>query len=346
MASATATASPDATARGAPAGLRRVRARFAGSKLGLLVLGLNLAGLLALVVGALVFNELRHGLLQARLDSLSTQGELISYVLEETATSGEPEPRLDAEHASTILQLLNIPTRERARLYARDGRLIADTDVIADKVLSAPLPPVRPRAGPGAWWGAAARRHGRAPRRPRPRRRAARNRRRAHRPARAGGARHREQRARGQRLHPAAARSGGAGRADAGGRRRGRHGVGAAPRAPALHPDRGGLHAGLLLPALYAGGLAHRAAGARSRQRAPVARPRHLAARPCAAGGRGGRPHPRAGGHDRRAERAHRRHRALRRRRGARDQEPADLHGARRSRRWSWRRRPTRGASG
>ena len=156
MASATATASPDAApfrpaAARRPAG--RVRARVAGSKLGLLVLGLNLAGLLALVIGALVFNELRQGLLQARLDSLSTQGELISYVLEETATVGDPAPALDAEHASTILQLLNIPASERARLYDREGRLIADTDVIADKVLSAPLPAAYPRLGPGAWWG-------------------------------------------------------------------------------------------------------------------------------------------------------------------------------------------------
>ena len=153
MASATATASPDAASRPRVRQVGRLRARFAGSKLGLLVLGLNLAGLLALVVGALVFNELRQGLLQARLDSLSTQGELISYVLEETATVGDPQPALDAEHASTILQLLNIPSTERARLYASDGRLIADTDVIADKVLAAPLPAARPRLGPGAWWG-------------------------------------------------------------------------------------------------------------------------------------------------------------------------------------------------
>ena len=156
MASATATASPEgpsrAGARGArPSGSRR--ARLAGSKLGTLILGLNLAGLLVLVIGALVLNELRHGLLQARLDSLVTQGQLISYVMVETATVGDPEPAIDTERASTILQLLNISRSERARLYDRQGRLIADTDVIADKVLSAPLPPVRPRSGPGAWWG-------------------------------------------------------------------------------------------------------------------------------------------------------------------------------------------------
>ncbi len=153
MASATATASPDADAQARPRAAAAPPRRLAGSKLGTLVLGLNLAGLLVLVVGALVLNELRHGLLQARLDSLTTQGQLISYVLVETATVGEPEPALDAEHASTILQLLNIPRSERARLYDGAGRLVADTDVIADNVLQRPLPPARPRGGLGAWWG-------------------------------------------------------------------------------------------------------------------------------------------------------------------------------------------------
>ena len=157
MASATDTASPEAlevVREGRRAALRRhLRSRFAASKLGLLVLGLNLAGLIVLIIGALVLNELRHGLLQARQDSLTTQGELISYVLVQTATVGEPEPALEAERAAYTLQLLKLPSTERARLYDSQGRLIADTDVIADKVLSARLPPVRPRNGPLAWWG-------------------------------------------------------------------------------------------------------------------------------------------------------------------------------------------------
>ncbi|MBE7218659.1 MAG: sensor N-terminal transmembrane domain-containing protein [Caulobacteraceae bacterium] len=157
MASATATASPEGRLgerEGRRAALRRhLRSRFAASKLGALVLGLNLAGLLVLIIGALVLNELRHGLLQARQDSLTTQGELISLVLVQAATVGEPAPALDAERAAYTLQLLKLPSSERARLYDAQGRLIADTDVIADKVLSAPLPPVRPRVGPLAWWG-------------------------------------------------------------------------------------------------------------------------------------------------------------------------------------------------
>jgi two-component system sensor histidine kinase ChvG len=40
----------------------------------------------------LVLNELRRGLIDARIDSLTTQGELIAKVLDQTATVGEPSP--------------------------------------------------------------------------------------------------------------------------------------------------------------------------------------------------------------------------------------------------------------
>ncbi len=114
---------------------------FGGSRLGRLILGLNLLGLAILVVGALVLNEFSRGLVQARIDSLSTQSELISYVIVKAATAGDPQPAMDAEAASQILELLAIPRTERARLYDAGGRLIADTDVIADKVIEHPLPP-------------------------------------------------------------------------------------------------------------------------------------------------------------------------------------------------------------
>ncbi len=94
-------------------------------------------------MGALVLNEFRRGLIQARIDSLTTQGELISYVIVRAATVGEPEPAMSVDQARDILQLLAIPRSERARLYNADGQIIADTDVIADKVVERPLPPAR-----------------------------------------------------------------------------------------------------------------------------------------------------------------------------------------------------------
>jgi two-component system sensor histidine kinase ChvG len=125
--------------------LRRIRVPLTGSRLGRLIVGLNLLGLAVLVVGALVLNEFRQGLVDARLDSLRTQSDLISYVLVKGATVGEPEPALNVQKAVELLQLLDIPHSERARLYDAEGNLLADTDVIADKVMVQPLPPARPR---------------------------------------------------------------------------------------------------------------------------------------------------------------------------------------------------------
>ena len=133
--------------------LRRLRRPvFGGSRLGRLILGLNLLGLAILVVGALVLNEFSQGLVQARIDSLSTQSELISYVIVKAATQGDPAPAMDADAAREILELLAIPRTERARLYDAQGRLIADTDVIADKVLERPLPPAAPPGRPHFAW--------------------------------------------------------------------------------------------------------------------------------------------------------------------------------------------------
>ncbi len=114
--------------------------RILGSRLGRLIIVLNLLGLAVLIVGALVLNEFRQGLIAARVDSLRTQSDLISYVIETAATQGEPEPVLRSDEAVRLLQLLDFPPSERARLYDREGRLLADTDVIADKVMVRPLP--------------------------------------------------------------------------------------------------------------------------------------------------------------------------------------------------------------
>ncbi len=125
---------------------------MAGSRLGRLILGMNLLGLAILVVGALVLNEFSRGLVQARIDSLSTQAQLISYVIVKAATTGDPEPTLDADAAREILELLAIPRTERARLYDAHGKIIADTDVIADKVIERALPPAsKPGGAPIIW---------------------------------------------------------------------------------------------------------------------------------------------------------------------------------------------------
>ena len=137
MASATAIANPE------PGSPRRRWAWPRGSRLGRLIIGLNVLALAILLGGALILNELRSGLVNARIDSLTTQGELIANVIDRAATVGEPEPMLEADRASDILQLLFIPRSQRARLFDAQGNLLADSYVVADRVEWKVLPPAR-----------------------------------------------------------------------------------------------------------------------------------------------------------------------------------------------------------
>jgi two-component system, OmpR family, sensor histidine kinase ChvG len=144
MASDTDTAKPERRPR--PSRFRWLP----GSRLGRLIIALNLLGLAILVGGSLVLNELRRGLVNARIDSLTTQGELIASLVNEYATVGDPEPQMDAQLATEILQTLANPGAQRARLFDAQGRLVADSAWIADRVEMKVLPPARPRGEEGA----------------------------------------------------------------------------------------------------------------------------------------------------------------------------------------------------
>ena len=126
-----------------PGSIRRLP--FAGSRLGRLIVGLNLLGLTVLIAGALVLNEMGRGLVSARIDGLMTQGELIGNVVALLATRGDPVPELDTANATELLLAARIPASQRARLFDADGALIADSELIADRVDARPLPPARRR---------------------------------------------------------------------------------------------------------------------------------------------------------------------------------------------------------
>jgi two-component system sensor histidine kinase ChvG len=119
-----------------------------GSRLGRLIVILNVLGLAVLIGGALILNELRQGLVNASLASLSLEGHVIANVIDQDATVGEPEPALEADQASNVLQVLPIPRSQRARLYDADGHLLADSFVVADSVEARRLPPARQRTPP------------------------------------------------------------------------------------------------------------------------------------------------------------------------------------------------------
>jgi len=132
-------ASVTATARSERA--RRPRAASPPSRIGRLIIVLNLAGLAILVGGALLLNELRQGLVTARIESLRIEGQLIANVIEKNATVGDPDPLLVADTASDFLDNLSIPKTERVRLFDTEGHPISDSWVATDRVEATPLPP-------------------------------------------------------------------------------------------------------------------------------------------------------------------------------------------------------------
>ncbi|MGH6866633.1 MAG: stimulus-sensing domain-containing protein [Methyloceanibacter sp.] len=138
---------------------------------------LNLIGLAILVSGILYLNQFRAGLIDAKVQSLLTQGEIIARAIAASAgadtnevqvdaeklleieagkaNAGDDDPGLngslgftiDPERAAPILRPLVKPTGSRARIYNRDGALILDSDTFYSRgeVLRYDLPP--PDAG-------------------------------------------------------------------------------------------------------------------------------------------------------------------------------------------------------
>ena len=115
---------------------------FTQSRIARLIFASNLAGILVLVVGSLVLNEMRVGLIKARKDSLATQGNLIVSVLAQGATVGDPEPALEGQRARRILKRLELPSTVSARLYDRQGNLVGDYALLSDKVKDQALPDI------------------------------------------------------------------------------------------------------------------------------------------------------------------------------------------------------------
>ena len=133
---------------------------------------LNLAGLVALLVGFLYLNQFREGLIEARVQSLLTQGEIIAGAIAGSATvetntitidpdqllqmqAGETERFTDEalsslefsinpERVAPLLRRLVTPTKTRARIFDRDGLLLLDSRSFYSRgdILRMDLPPV------------------------------------------------------------------------------------------------------------------------------------------------------------------------------------------------------------
>lgn len=122
------------------------------------IIVLNMAGLLVLVVGILYLNQWRAGLIDARVQSLRVQGEIIAAAVAASATvdsdviSINPDRLLELqgdgsvsslsyfdptlefpinpERVAPLLRNLITPTHTRARIYDQGGLMILDSDNI------------------------------------------------------------------------------------------------------------------------------------------------------------------------------------------------------------------------
>ena len=140
--------------------LRNAQARLSSSITRRIVV-LNLGGLVALLAGFLYLNQFREGLIDARVQSLQTQGEIIAAAIAASATIDtdaitiDPEKLLklapgesssvtdgsqpslefsiNPERVGPLLRRLVSPTRTRARIYDRDGYLLLDSQSLSGR---------------------------------------------------------------------------------------------------------------------------------------------------------------------------------------------------------------------
>ena len=127
----------------------------ASSSLTRRIVVLNLGGLLVLLVLFLYVNQYREGLIDARVQSLQAQGEIIAAAIAASATvetdnltidpekllqqtppgqtpaiDDDPSPlefSINPDRIGPVLRRLVSPTRTRARVYDREGDLLLDT---------------------------------------------------------------------------------------------------------------------------------------------------------------------------------------------------------------------------
>ncbi len=116
-----------------------------------LILASNLAGLVILITGALVLNEFRSSLVNARKASLSEMTQLISSFITDNATTDDPAA-LNVVKLSTQLKAIPLTSATRIRVHDAQGQLVADTMLLKDEIELKDLPPIRePNAIERAW---------------------------------------------------------------------------------------------------------------------------------------------------------------------------------------------------
>lgn len=127
---------------------------FVFSRIGRIILLANFLGLFIIVFGALLLSEWSEGLTQAQFRSLRVEGELIKNILIEAATHpGGEGPSMDEATVRSVVRRLLLPPSDavgrdagpRVRVFAADGDMVADTDVLFGVVDQRTLPPLAAR---------------------------------------------------------------------------------------------------------------------------------------------------------------------------------------------------------
>jgi two-component system sensor histidine kinase ChvG len=148
MASAIATAkaepSPQTGREPRSEGRARRRQAFLGSRLGRLIVALNLLSLAILIVGALVLNEQRQALVDARKESLTLQGRFLAELLADAATMDVDGvgPTMNPFLAADVLRDAFIFEDQRARVFDLKLNVVIDSPQVSDTIEVQPLPPV------------------------------------------------------------------------------------------------------------------------------------------------------------------------------------------------------------
>ena len=113
------------------------------------ILALNVLALVTLVVGLLYLDRYRTSLIDAELDSLRVQAQIVAEAIGESAVTTNPSEGQDYLTANTrpLVRRLAEPANLRARLFAINGDLIADSRALSGPggmVQIAELPPPDP----------------------------------------------------------------------------------------------------------------------------------------------------------------------------------------------------------
>jgi two-component system sensor histidine kinase ChvG len=157
--------------------IRRILGHAVFSSLTRQILFFNLVALVVLVGGIMYLNQFREGLIDAKVESLLTQGEIIASAVSAQASidtnsitidpqkllelqagqSITPVPNdedlefpIDPEKVAPVLRRLISPTHTRARIFDPDANLILDTRFLYSRgqVLRFDLPPVETQSVP------------------------------------------------------------------------------------------------------------------------------------------------------------------------------------------------------